>query len=115
MKKLSKDACLKTAFSFNDNICKEIDGVSMESSFGPLLANFFITEVEKQMLRNPTLKELNNYNKNIKFTVDRFINEDVNFLHITFHQNNTDIYYKDTHAGWYIHYHSQTPLKLKTS
>ena len=39
MKKLSKDACSKTAFSFNDNICKEIDGASMGSSLGPLLAN----------------------------------------------------------------------------
>ena len=37
------------------------------------------------------LKDLNNYNKNIKFKVDRFINEDVIFLDIKFHQNNTDI------------------------
>ena len=33
---------------------------------------------------DPILKELNSYNKNIKFTVDRFINEDVHFLDIKF-------------------------------
>ena len=31
------------------------------------------------------------------------------------HENNTNIYYKDTHTGQYIHYRSQTPWKLKTS
>ena len=31
---------------------------------------------------DPNLKELNSYNKNIKFTVDRFIIEDVHFLDI---------------------------------
>ena len=61
------------------------------------------------------LKELNSYNKNIKFTVDGFINEDVHFLDIKINQNNTDIYYKDTDPGQYIHYRSQTPWKLKTS
>ena len=31
---------------------------------------------------DPILKNLNSYNKNIKPTVDRFINEDVHFLDI---------------------------------
>ena len=39
----------------------------------------------------------------------------MHFLDIKIHQNNTDIYYKDTHTGQYIHYRSQTPWKLKTS
>ena len=30
-------------------------------------------------------QELNSYNKNIKFTVDRFINEDVHFLDFKIH------------------------------
>ena len=64
---------------------------------------------------DPILKELNSYNKNIKVTVDSFINEDEHFLDIKIHQNNTDIYYKDAHAGQYINYRSQTPWKLKTS
>ena len=142
MKKLLKDACAKIAFIFNDKIYKQIDCVSMESPLGPLLANVFMTELEKDIIQklidknfikfyiwyvddtlllvkdediNPILKELNSYNKNIKFTVDRFINEDVHFLDIKIHQNNTDIYYKDTHTDQYINYRSQTPWKLKTS
>ena len=39
----------------------------------------------------------------------------MHFLDIMIHENNTDIYYKDTHTGQYIHYRSQTPWKLKTS
>ena len=58
---------------------------------------------------------LNNYDKIIRFTVDRFINEDVHFLDIKIYQNNTDIYYKDTHTVQYSHYCSQTRQKLKTS
>ena len=61
------------------------------------------------------LKELKSYNKKIKFTVDRFINEDVHFLDIKIHQNNIDIYYKDTHVGQYINYRIQTRRKLKMS
>ena len=37
------------------------------------------------------------------------------FLDIKINQNNTDIYYKDTHTGQYINYRSQTPWKPKTS
>ena len=133
MKKLLKDACSKTTFIFIDKIYKQIDGVSMGSPLGPLLANVFMTELEKDIIQkliikkfikfyiryvhdtlllvkdediDPILKELNSYNKNIRFTVDRFINEDVHFLEVKIDQNNTDIYYKDTHTGQYIHYRS---------
>ena len=114
----------------------------MGSPLGPLLANVFMTELEKDIKQklidkkfikfyiryvddtlllakdediDPILKELNSYNKNIRFTVDSFINEDVHFLDIKVHQNNTNICYKDTHTGRYTHYRSQTPWKLKTS
>ena len=143
MKKLLKDACSKIAFTFNDKIYKQIDSVSMGSPLGPLLPNVFMTELDKDIIQklidknfikfcipyvddtvllvkdeniDPILKELNSYNKNIKFTADRFINEDVHILNIKIHhQNNTDIYYKDTHTGQYINYGSERPWKLKTS
>ena len=51
MKKLLKDACSKTAFTFNDKIYKQIDGVSMGSPLGPLLANIFMTELEKDIIQ----------------------------------------------------------------
>ena len=43
LKKLLLDACKKTAFSFNNIIYEQIDGVSMGSSLGPTLANIIIT------------------------------------------------------------------------
>ena len=61
------------------------------------------------------LKELNSLNKNINFAADRFIIEDVYFLDIKIHQNNTNIFYKDTHTSQYINYRGQIPWKLKTS
>ena len=129
MKKLLNNACSKTASTFNDKIYKQIDCVSMGSPLGPLLANIFMTKLAKDITQklidkkfikfyiryaddtlllvkdegiDPILKELNSYNRNIKFTVDRFINEDVHFLDIKIHRNNTNIYYKDTHTGQYI-------------
>ena len=42
MKKL-----IKTAFSCNNKLFKQIDGVSMGSSLGPVLANIIMTELEK--------------------------------------------------------------------
>ena len=46
-KKLILDSCNKTAFSFNNKIYEQIDGVSMGSSLGPVLANIILTEFEK--------------------------------------------------------------------
>ena len=49
---------------------------------------FYIRYVDDALLLvkdgdiDPILKKLNSYNKNIKFTVDRFINEDVHFLDV---------------------------------
>ena len=46
-----KDACSKTAFTFNDKIYKQINGVSMGSLLGPLLAKVFMTELEKAIIQ----------------------------------------------------------------
>ena len=111
MKKLSKDTCSKTAYTFNDKIYKQIGSVSIVPPLGALLANVFMTELEKDIIQKLIDKnfirfyiryvddilllvkyeDVNSYNKNIKFTVDRFINEDVHFLDIKIHQNNTYI------------------------
>ena len=117
MKKLLKDPCSKNTFTFNDKICKQIDGVSMESPLGLLLANAFMTELEKDIIqklidkmyimfyilnvddtlllpkdedRDPILKELNKNNNKTEFTVNCVINENMHFLDIKIHQNNTD-------------------------
>ena len=44
MKKPLIDSCTKTTFSFNSKIYKQIDGVSMGSSLGPVLANIIMTD-----------------------------------------------------------------------
>ena len=53
MKKLILDACTKTVFSFNNKFYKQIDGVSMGSPLGHVLANIIMTELESR-----TVKEL---------------------------------------------------------
>ena len=52
MKKLIIDSCTKTAFSFNNKIYKLIDGVSMGSPLGPVLANIITTELEKIIVKD---------------------------------------------------------------
>ena len=46
LKKLILDTCTKTAFSFNNKLYQQKDGVSMGSSLGPVLANIIMTELE---------------------------------------------------------------------
>lgn len=50
MNKLITDVCKKINFSFNNDICKKSDGVSMGFSFGTMIANTFMTELEKCIL-----------------------------------------------------------------
>ena len=52
MKKLIIDFCNKTAFSFNNKIYKQINGVSMESPLGPVFANIIMTELEKIIVKD---------------------------------------------------------------
>ena len=47
LKKLLLDACTKTVFSFNKKLYEQIDGVSMESPLGLLMANIIMTEPER--------------------------------------------------------------------
>lgn len=41
----------ETAFSFNLILYEQIDGVSMGSSLGPVLANIIMTELENVIVR----------------------------------------------------------------
>ena len=51
LKKLIKDTCVKTIFSSNNELFEQIDGVSMGSSMGPLLANIIMTELETLIIK----------------------------------------------------------------
>ena len=47
----SQDTCSKTVFSTNNKLYQQIDGVSMGSSLGPVLANIIMTEMEKTIIK----------------------------------------------------------------
>ena len=109
MRKLIKDTCKKTAFSFDNIIYKHIDGVSMGSPLAPVLTNIIMTELEKTVVQELTASGMikfycryvhnalllvkpadilhihnlfNKFDKNLCFTVDRFENEVLHFLDI---------------------------------
>ena len=73
----------------------ELEKVIIQKLIDEKLIKFYIRYVDDTLLLakvediDPILTELNSYNKNIKFTVDRFINEDVHFLNVEIHQSNT--------------------------
>ena len=142
LKKLIIDACKKTAFSFNDVIYEQVDGVSMGSSLGPVLANITMTEMETEIVDNlvntgvikfyvryvddtlvlakpekfdEILNKLNSFDVNLSFTTDSFNDGNVHFLDLKIDGNKTDLFYKPTHTGQYCHFSSQTPWRLKTA
>ena len=142
LKKLIKDTCMKTAFSCNNKLYKQIDGVSMGSSLGPVLANIIMTELEKIVVSDlissglikfyiryvddtlllakeddidNIVQQFNAFDDNLKFTIDKFTDNNVHFLDIKIDLNETDLFYKTTHTGQYIDFTSQTPWKLKTA
>ena len=140
LKKLIKDSCTKTAFSFDGKIYKQIDGVSMGSSLGPVLANMIMTEFERLVVDKlikyglikfyiryvddtlvltkaedigNIMKQFNSFDKSIQFTTGRFEDGVVHFLDIKVNGSETDFYYKTTHTGQCCDFSSQTPSKLK--
>ena len=143
LKKLILDCCTKTTFSFNDKLYDQIDGVCMGSSHGPVLANIIMTELEKLVLPKlidddiikfyiryvddtlvlikedqieNVLEKFNQFDKNLKFTVDTFEDGIVHFLDIIVQQNgDTDVYSKPTNTGQYCHFNSYTPWNYKIS
>ena len=51
LKKLILDTCTKTVFSFNNIIYEQKDSLSMGSSFGPVMANIIMTELENKVIK----------------------------------------------------------------
>mgnify|MGYP002804035518 FL=1 len=99
LKKLLLDCATKTAFSFDNTFYERTDSVSMGSCLAPVLANIILTELEKSIvddlqktgivkfyrryvddtlvLIKPkeiplVLNKFNSFDKNLKFTVDKF-------------------------------------------
>ena len=51
MKKLLTDACTKTFFYVNNELYRQIDGVSMGSPLGPTLANIIMPALEEEIVK----------------------------------------------------------------
>ena len=93
------DCCTKTAFSFDEQIYVQKDGVCMGSSIEPVLGNIILTEFERvivsQLINDSVIKfykryvdgtlvlikpfdisaaltKLNSFDPNLKFTVNTF-------------------------------------------
>ena len=142
LKKLLLDTCTKTAFSFNGQLYEQTDGVSMGGSLGPLLANIIMAELEAQVVRpllaDGTIKfytrfvddtlllikeedierikqELERFDANLKFTYDKFENENPHFLDIEITSNGLKIYRKDTFTGHYTNFTSFVPWNYRIS
>ena len=141
LKKLLSDACTKTPFMCNGSLYQQIDGVSMGSSLGPVLANIIMTQLEKEIVDklvadnlikfyirfvDDTLvlakpehfqciqDKLNSFNSQLKFTSEMFVDH-VHFLDISITPNSTTVYRKETHTGQYVHYSSFEPRFTKLS
>ena len=63
------DCCSKTALSFDNQLYKQTDGVSMESSLGPVLANIILTEFERVIILDHSSGTIKFYKKYIDDTL----------------------------------------------
>ena len=110
----------------------------MGSSLGPLLANIIMTEMENTIIKKFIVDKvllfygryvdktlvvirwehlrlvqdaLNNFGKNMNFTVDTFNNVVSHFRDTEIHPDGLNVYCKDTNTGQYTHYNSYTPWR----
>ena len=128
MKKLLLDSCTKTAFSFDNVLYEQCDGVSMGSSLGPVLANIILTEFENVIVKplietsvlncycryvdgtlvlmkkdkiQHVLNSFYSFNKNLRFSVDTFDGGNIHFLDIKILNNGeTNIHIKERLFGY---------------
>ena len=142
LKKLIIDTCSKTAFSYNNVIYEQIDGVSMGACLGPVLANFIMTKLERVVVDkliqqgkikfytryvddtllmvkpediDEILRKFNQFHKNLKFTVDKFENSVPHFLDLEIHPDGVSMYGKETHTAQFLNFNSYTKFNHKVA
>ena len=88
----------------------ELETVIVDKLFAANLLKFYIRYVDDTLALikawdiNIILKKLNSFHPSLKFTVDRFDDGIVHYLDVKIVDNETDIYFKDTHTGQYMHF-----------
>ena len=132
-------------FTFNDKLYKQIDGMAMGSPLDPTIANFFLGNPENSVFEhsspshpkiyfryvddvfavlddNPAvdsfLNILNNFQNNIKFTVEKST-ASIHFLDVDVKVNNdgtfeTCVWRKPTHTGLFLNFDAACPVKSKS-
>ena len=134
-------ACSGVEFSFNDVMFKQIDGISMGSPLGPIIANIFVGFHENRLIKDVSpvyykrymddtfaifknncqkdsfFEKLNDMHANLKFTMENSVDNKLAFLDVLVHWKNkkiyTSIYRKTTFTGDYIPFNSYSPIKQK--
>ena len=144
-KSLLELAVKESVFMFNDKLYQQTDGVAMGSPLGPTLANTFLGFHEENWLSDCPkefkpiqynryvddcflifkckthadlfLNYLNSKHKNITFTVEHEVNNQLPFLDILISKNSgkltTEVFRKDTYTGLGLNYSSFVPSLYK--
>ena len=137
--------CTKNAhFTLNSKTYLQVDGVAMGSLLGPVLANIFMVEIERNIIPtlsndislwkryvddticfiklisiNKVLETLNSYHTNIKFTIEIETENKISFLDVLLICNNslisTKVYRKNTNMDIYINWKSFAPNKVPST
>ena len=131
-------------FQFEGNLYEQVDGVAMGSPLGPLMANTFMCNIEKQLetenkmpafykryvddtlsampdveTASDFLTTLNNTRRSIDFTMELEVNSRLPFLGMDIIRNgcllDTKVYRKPTDTGLLLHYHSHVDGRYKRS
>ena len=130
-------------FSFDGNIYRQVNGVTMGSPLGPVIANIFMVELEKKVI--PTINDkvslwyryvddtftfvkrgevdsvlriLDNFHDNIRFTFEKQTNDSIAFLDVKVIRKadgsfDTDIHRKKTDTNVYLNWKSFAPKAWK--
>ena len=75
-------ACSESIFLFNKKVYKQIDGLAMGSPLAPILANWFVANIEDQILRNPSISQPKFYRRYVDdiFAVFECVQDKNNFF-----------------------------------
>ena len=140
LKKLLIDARTKISFIFNNKIYEQKDGVSTGSPLASVLANIIRTLLEEKLIRkfadDGTIKlngcyvddtllvikpndiervhqALNKFDRNLRFTVDRFDDVVPHFFDLELRDDEIALYKKSTNTGLYVNYNSNAPWAFR--
>ena len=111
-------------FQFDGQLDEQIDGVAMGSPLGPLLANFFMCNIEDILQVNENdarqfLQDLNQIHPSLKLTMELENNGVLPFLGIQLINKSpnikTKVYVKPTSTGLLLHYESHVDARYKSS